>query len=136
MAPLSLERGFSLPVRRCAGADLLKRQQRDALWPLVKIISPVGTAAWLIAPMNPQDEDTLYGLCDPGLGYPELGYVQLSALQGMTVRVPSAGSVAIGLEQDPYFKPGHSLSAYAEAARQNGTITDNPRLLDAAQDRR
>ena len=84
--------------------------------------------------MNPQDENTLYGLCDLGLGYPELGYVQLSDLQSTTVRVPPAGSVGIGLEQDLYFKPSHSLSVYAEAARQNGAITDNPRLLDAAQD--
>ena len=86
--------------------------------------------------MNPQDRDTLYGLCDPGFGYPELGYVQLSALQSMTVRVPPTGSVAIGLEQDLDFKPSHALIAYSEAAWRNGAITDDPRLLDAAHDRR
>ena len=107
----------------------------DALRPVVKILSPVGSATWLIASMNPQDEDALYGLCDPGLGYPELGYVRLSRLQSITARVRPAGSLGIGLERDLYFKPGHSLSAYAEAARKNGAITDNPRLLDAAQDR-
>ena len=32
----------------------------DALRPVVKILSPVGSATWLIASMNPQDEDTLY----------------------------------------------------------------------------
>ena len=82
--------------------------------------------------MNPQDEDAMYGLCDLGTGYPEIGYVRLSELQRVTVRVPPTGSVAIGLEKDLYFKPGHSLSAYAEAARQNGAITDDPRVLDAA----
>ena len=71
----------------------------------------------------------MYGPCDLGLGYPELGYVRLNELQRMTVRVPPAGSVGIDLEQDLYFKPSHSLSTYAESARQNGAITDNPRLL-------
>ena len=102
----------------------------DVLRPVVKIFSPVGAATWLIASMNPQDEDILYGLCDLGLGYPELGYVRLSELQSMTVQIPPAG---IGLEQDLYFRPSHSLGVYAEAARQNGAITDAPRLLDAAQ---
>ena len=108
----------------------------DALWQAVKIFSPVRSATWLIASMNPQDEDTLYGLCDLGIGYPELGYVRLSELQSTTVRFPPAGSVGMGLEQDLYFKPNHSLSVYAEAARQHGPITDDPELLDAAQDRR
>ena len=71
-------------------------------------------------------------MCDLGLGHPELGYVRLRQLRSMTVRVPP-GSVGIGLEQDLYFEPGHSLSVYAEAARQDGTITDDPKLLDATQ---
>ena len=33
----------------------------DALWSVVKIFSPVGSAAELTASMNPQDEDTMYG---------------------------------------------------------------------------
>ena len=110
--------------------------ESDALRPVVKIFSPVGSATWLIASMNPQDEDTMYGLCDLGLGYPELGYVRLSELQSMTVPVSPGGSIGMGLEQDLYFKPSHSLSTYAEAARQNGVITEEPRLLDAAQGRR
>ena len=77
----------------------------------------------------------MYRLCDLGTGYPEIGSVRLSELQSITVRVPPGRSVAIGLERDLYFKPSHSLSTYAEAARRNGAITDNPRLLDAAQDR-
>ena len=60
----------------------------DALRPAVTIFSLVGSSTWIIASMNPQDEDTLYGLCDLGLGYPELGYVRLSDLQYLTVRIP------------------------------------------------
>ena len=73
--------------------------------------------------MNPQDEDTLYGLCDFGFGYPELGYVRLSELQNTIVPVPPAG---IGLEWYLHFKPSHSLIAYAEAAQQNGAVTTPP----------
>ena len=75
-------------------------------------------------------------MCDLGTGYPEIGYVRLSELQSITVRVPPTSSFGMGLEQDLYFKPTHSLSIYAEAARQHGAITDDPRLLDAAQDSR
>ena len=77
----------------------------------------------------------MYGLCDLGLGYPELGYVRLSELQSTTVHVRPC-SVGIGLEQDLYFKPSHSLSVYAEAAQQHGATTHDLRLLDAAQDYR
>ena len=82
--------------------------------------------------MKPQDEDAMYGLCDLGTGYPAIGHVRLSELQRVTVRVPPTGSAALGLEQDLYFKPSHPLSLYAEAARQNGAITDDPMFLDAA----
>ena len=108
----------------------------DALQPVVKIFAPVGTSTWLIASMKPQDEDTMYGLCDLGLGYPELGYVRLSDLRNTTARVPPDAPVGMGLERDLYFEPSHSLDVYAEAARQKGAITDNHRLLEAAQDRR
>ena len=58
----------------------------------------------------------------------------MSELRSMTVRAPPSGSVGIGVEGDLYFKLSHSLSIYAKAARQNGAISDNPRLLDATQD--
>ena len=83
----------------------------DDIKPVVKIFSPVGAATWLIASMNPQDEDTVYGLCDLGLSYPELGYVRLSELQSMTVRVSPSTSAGVGLERDLYFNPSHSLRA-------------------------
>lgn len=91
----------------------------DALLPVVKIFSPVGSATWLIASMNPEDEDTMCGLCDLGTGYPEIGYVRLSELQSGTLRVPPAGSVGIGLERDLYFKPSYSLSSGSAERHHN-----------------
>ena len=77
----------------------------------------------------------MYELCGPGLGYPELSYVRLSDLQSMTVRVPPSGNAGMGLERYLHFELSHSLSTYAEAARQNGAVTDDSKLSDADQDR-
>lgn len=62
----------------------------------------------------------MYGLCDLGFGHPVLGYARLIDLQSMTVRVLPRDSVGIGLKRRLYFKPIYSLSAYVEAAGQNG----------------
>ena len=55
--------------------------------PVVKIFNPTGSSIWLIHSMDPHDEDTLFGLCDHGFGFPELGYVSLSELQEVRPKV-------------------------------------------------
>ena len=100
------------------------------LKPVLKIFSPIGAGTWMIASMNPNDNDTMYGLCDPGLGSPELGYVPLSELQQM--RIPFMAGVEMELERDLYFEPQHSLAVYDSAAYLNEGITEDPKLLDAA----
>lgn len=79
-----------------AGIKIAGRILNELLLPEAEVVP--NPAIWLIASMNPMDEDTLYGLCDLRLGYPELGYVRLSELQCMTVRVPTAGAVGMGLK--------------------------------------
>ena len=105
--------------------------------PVVKIFNPTGTATWLIHSMDPNDEDTMFGLCDPGLGFPELGYVSLSELQGgrPNIRIIIDGrtlEMPIFLERDKYFQPTHSLQVYAEAARAENHITERSNHLDRA----
>ena len=79
----------------------------------------------------------MFGLCDPGSGLPELGYVSLSELQeahpniriiidGRTLEMPSF------LERDKYFQPTHSLEVCAEAARAEDHITEIAAHLDRA----
>ena len=41
---------------------------------VVKLFTPDGSATWFISEMDPDDPDHLFGLCDLGLGSPELGY--------------------------------------------------------------
>ena len=93
--------------------------------PVVKIFNPAGASTWLIHSMDPEDEDTLFGLCDNGIGFPELDFVSLSELQEARhkVRIMINGrtlEIPILLERDLHFRPTHSLAVYANAA-QAGT---------------
>ena len=68
--------------------------------PVVKWFNPCGAATWLITELDPDDEDRAYGLCDLGLGSPELGYVSVSALQ--SIRLLDG---TLGIERDLYWRP-------------------------------
>ncbi|RVC60517.1 DUF2958 domain-containing protein, partial [Mesorhizobium sp. M2A.F.Ca.ET.046.02.1.1] len=48
--------------------------------PVVKLFDPTGAATWLLSELD-ADGDTLFGLCDLGFGFPELGSVSLAELQ-------------------------------------------------------
>ena len=85
--------------------------------PVLKLFNPLGPARWLITELM-EDEDTLFGLCDLGMGCPELGYVSLAEITA--VRLP----MGLGIERDLYFESRLPLSAWAEAARRAGSILD------------
>ena len=107
--------------------------------PVLKIFSPVGAATWLIHSQEPvEDPDILFGLCDLGMGFPELGSVSLQELQELEVpaRLVINGreevTFRMKLERDLHFRPQHSLEVYAEAALEAGQITENPQALEEA----
>ncbi|WP_353642524.1 DUF2958 domain-containing protein [Mesorhizobium sp. WSM2239] len=93
--------------------------------PIVKLFDPAGAATWLLTELD-ADGDTLFGLCDLGFGFPELGSVSLAELQ--TVK----GPLGLGIERDLHFATRFPLSVYAEAARIAGHITEAERLLRQA----
>lgn len=93
--------------------------------PVVKLFNPCGAATWLITEMMP-DGDTLFGLCDLGIGCPELGYVSLAELESVR------GPLGLGIERDLHFVARFPLSVYAEAARIAGRITEAERALAQA----
>ena len=84
--------------------------------PVVKLFTPDAGATWLLTEIDPDDEDHAFGLCDLGLGFPELGYVSLAEL--MTVR----GRLGLFVERDLLFTGSKALSAYAREARLAGRI--------------
>ena len=94
--------------------------------PVVKFFTPDAGATWLITEMYPDDPDILFGLCDLGLGFPELGTVSLSELKSVR------GRLNLPVERDLHFEATHTLSVYAEAARLAGGIVENRQSLDSA----
>jgi len=84
--------------------------------PVVKLYTPDASCCWLLTELDPRYPDEAFGLCDLGMGCPELGYVSLSELD--TVR----GPLNLLIECDVYFVADKTLSAYAAEARRLGAI--------------
>lgn len=79
--------------------------------PVVKLFTPDAHATWLLTEIDPDDPDRAFGLCDLGLGFPELGYVSLSELQSIR------GRLGLAVERDRHFVATKTISAYAREAR-------------------
>ena len=73
--------------------------------PVVKLFTPDANATWLLTEIDPSDPDLAFGLCDPGLGHTELGYVRLSEL------ISLRGPLGLPVERDGHFTPDRPLSA-------------------------
>ncbi len=69
---------------------------------------------WLVTELD--SDGLLFGLCDLGLGCPELGYVSLLELR--TVR----GKLGLPIERNLHFKADKPISAYTDEARARGHI--------------
>ena len=85
--------------------------------PVVKLFTPDAHATWLLSELA-DDGDTAYGLCDIGIGMPELGNVRISELASIV------GPLKLPIERDLYFIAKRTLSDYARLARANGSIID------------
>ena len=85
--------------------------------PVVKFFNPCGAATWLFTELD-ADGDTLFGLCDLGMGFPELGYASLSELKA----VRSAAPFRLPMERDMHWQASKTLSEYADEAREAGAI--------------
>ena len=57
------------------------------------------------------DEGLLFGLCDLGMGQPELGYVSLIELGSVR------GKLGLPAERDRHFVASKTISAYADEAQ-------------------
>lgn len=97
-----------------ANAEQSSSRCRDH-FPVVKLFTPDGNATWLFTELMP-DGDTLYGLCDLGIGCPELGYASLAELSAVR------GCLGLLVERDRHFHPTKPLSDYAEEARLTGRV--------------
>lgn len=75
-------------ARSAAGEDIDPR-------PVVKLFTPDAGATWLLTEADPEDPDRLFGLCDLGLGEPELGYVSLAEIRSVR------GQLRLPVEREP-----------------------------------
>ena len=95
--------------RSGAGADIDPR-------PVVRLFLPDGRATWLLSELDPTAPTRAFGLCDLGLGSPELGYVDLIDLARLR------GCQRLAVERDRHFVADRPLSVYAAAAHAAGRI--------------
>jgi Protein of unknown function (DUF2958) len=94
---------------RAQRAAIDRQDQVLDFQPVVKLFTADGNATWRLTELNP-DIDLAFGLCDLGLGEPELGYVSLKELSA------ARGPLGLPLECDLHFAPTLTISAYAERA--------------------
>jgi len=85
--------------------------------PVVKLFTPWANCIWLLTELDPDKEDIAFGLCDLGLGFPELGYVSLSEL------ISYKGPAGLTVKRDIHFKTDKPLSYFVEKARFASCIT-------------
>lgn len=89
---------------------------RDDPFPVIKLFTPDANGTWLLARLDPHRPDLAFGLCDPGLGSPELGDVLISELEDLR------GPLGLPVEMDILFEADRPLSVYAAEARRRGRI--------------
>ncbi|MCE8532259.1 DUF2958 domain-containing protein [Ruegeria pomeroyi] len=85
--------------------------------PVVKLFTPDAACTWLLSELDPDDPDIAFGLCDLGLGCPELGSVRISEIASVR------GRLGLPVERDMYFRADKTLSVYADEARVSGHIS-------------
>src|SRR6266545_3873967 len=86
------------------------REKTRDFEPVVKLFCPWGAATWLLSELDPECTDIAFGLCDLGMGCPELGSVSLAELASVR------GLGGLGIERDLHFTPTKTLASYADEA--------------------
>ena len=86
--------------------------------PVVRLFTPDAHAIWLLASLDPADDDTATGIMDVGIGMPELGRIKLSDLASIV------GPNKQPVMRDLYFQAVRPLSEYLRLAQENGSIVD------------
>ena len=84
--------------------------------PVVKFFGG-GACTWLITEYDPENK-IFFGLCDLGMGFPELGYVSRDELEAL--RFPP---YILPVERDRYTSFDSPLSVYVDEASEAGRIT-------------
>ena len=93
--------------------------------PMAHLFLPVSRCEWLLSEIDPQQPNIAFGLCDLGMGFPELGYVDLDELQNLRSEYWGCNPVMA----NPLFEGKYPMSIYAAAAKICDAITRKNALL-------
>lgn len=93
--------------------------------PVAKLFMVNTTCVWLISELDPDAPNIAFGLCDLGMGFPEIGYVDLR-------EIDQAQNAFRFLVRDTAFEGKYPLSVYAHAARYVAEITEEEEMLQRA----
>lgn len=94
--------------------------------PVVKLFTADAQCTWLLTEIDPENPDIAFGLCDLGMGFPELGSVSLSEIAALR------GKLGLPVERDRYFKAKYPLSVYTSVAHGAGRIIAEAFAVPAA----
>lgn len=75
--------------------------------PTIKLFTPDGSGTWFFTEYS-ADSGLIFGLCDLGMGFPELGYASLEELEGLR------GALGLPVEIDLWWE--NKTMADAKAA--------------------
>jgi Protein of unknown function (DUF2958) len=93
--------------------------------PVVKLFMTNTNCTWLISELDPEYPDIAFGLCDLGMGFPELGYVSLTEIK----EAEKLGRMRF-LERDTSFQGKYPMTVYARAARAHEYIVTDEKVLE------
>lgn len=79
-------------------------------FPVVRLYTPDANAVWLLTELDVR-AGIAFGLCDLGMGFPEVGYVSLRELE------TGRGPAGLPIARDDHFVANKPLSAYVRLAR-------------------
>jgi hypothetical protein len=85
--------------------------------PVVKLFTLDANATWLLTEIDPDNPDIAFGLCDLGLGCPELGSVSLKEIERLR------GPLGLPVERDQHYGETRALSEIARLARRAGRVS-------------
>lgn len=83
--------------------------------PPLKLFTADAGATWLIAALSP-DGCTAWGVCDLGLGFVEIGELDMAELRAVR------GQLGLPVERDRWFKPDRTIGQYQSEGAAIGRI--------------
>ena len=95
--------------------DNHKHNAGEDVSPVVKLFGG-SSCTWLLTELDPES-DIAFGLCDLGMGSPELGYVSMAELR--SIKFPPFG---LPIERDLHWEAEKSIYNYAQESRHLGYI--------------